>query len=215
MKGSDYMQGSAQREIDTVVFDLGRVLIHWDPYGYMVEKFGEDVAKRLMERVFNVPEWNLMDKGEISEAQLWRIMEERYPEDAQYIRHMKNAVLSLLKPIEENVSLLPSLKTHGYRLCVLSNFSYKSFEYVYNTFEFFKYFDCMVISSHVKKIKPNEDIFYELMERCGVKPSTSLFIDDRADNIETAIRLGFNVIHLTEYGKLKEKLEEVLKMELY
>lgn len=210
----EHINGVKGKEIDTLVFDLGRVLIHWDPYGYMVGEFGEEVAKRLVERVFSAPEWNLMDKGDISEAQLWKMMEERYPKDARYIQHMKNAVLNLLKPIEENTRLLPILKAHGYRLCVLSNFSYKAFEYVYNTFEFFKYFDCMVISSHVKKIKPNEDIFYELMERCGVRPSSSLFIDDRADNIETAKRLGFGVIHLTEHAKLKEKLEELLKISL-
>jgi len=210
----EHINGVKGKQIDTLVFDLGRVLIHWDPYRYMVGEFGKEVAKRLLDRVFNVPEWNLMDKGDISEAQLWRMMEERYQEDARYIQHMKNAVLNLLKPIEENTRLLPILKAHGYRLCVLSNFSYKAFEYVYNTFEFFKYFDCMVISSHVKKIKPNEDIFYELMERCGVRPSSAVFIDDRADNIETAKRLGFGVIHLTEHAKLKEKLEELLKISL-
>ncbi|WP_448378072.1 HAD family hydrolase [Fervidobacterium sp.] len=210
----EHVGGIKGKEIDTLVFDLGRVLIHWDPYGYMVGEFGEDVAKRLVERVFSAPEWNLMDKGDISESQLWRMMEERYPEDARYIHHMKNAVLNLLKPIEENTRLLPILKAHGYRLCVLSNFSYKAFEYVYNTFDFFKHFDCMVISSHVRKIKPNEDIFYELMGRCGVRPSNSLFIDDRADNIETARRLGFHVIHLVEHGKLKEELEKILGINL-
>ncbi|WP_448374348.1 HAD family hydrolase [Fervidobacterium sp.] len=210
----EHVGGIKGKEIDTLVFDLGRVLIHWDPYGYMVGEFGEDVAKRLVERVFSAPEWNLMDKGDISESQLWKMMEERYPEDARYIHHMKNAVLNLLKPIEENTRLLPILKAHGYRMYVLSNFSYKAFEYVYNTFDFFKYFDCMVISSHVKKIKPNEDIFYELIERCGVRPSSSLFIDDRADNIETARSLGFRVIHLVEHGKLKEELEKILGINL-
>lgn len=198
------------KQIDTIVFDLGRVLIHWDPYGYMVEHFDEEVAKVLTEKVFSIEECNLMDKGEISEAQFWKMVEERYPEYGEYIRHMKSAVLSLLKPIEENAKLLPVLKKMGYRLLVLSNFIYKAFEHAYNTFEFFKYFDGMVISSHVKKIKPNEDIFYELMERYGVVPMHSLFIDDRKDNIETASRLGFSVIHLTDYRVLKEELEKVL-----
>lgn len=198
------------KQIDTIVFDLGRVLIHWDPYSYMVEHFGEELAKVLTEKVFSIPEWNLMDKGDISEAQFWKMVEERYSEYAEQIHHMKNAVLSLLKPIEENTRLLPILKKVGYRLLVLSNFSYKAFEYVYNTFEFFRHFDGMVISSHVKKIKPNEDIFYELMERYGVIPMYSVFIDDRKDNIETASKLGFNVIHLADYRTLKEDLEKLL-----
>jgi len=65
------------KQIDTIVFDLGRVLIHWDPYGYMVEHFDEEVAKVLTEKVFSIEEWNLMDKGEISEAQFWKMVEER------------------------------------------------------------------------------------------------------------------------------------------
>lgn len=197
--------------IDTIVFDLGRVLVSWDPYRYMENVFGEQTAKFLQENVFQTREWDLMDKGDIEEERLWEMMIQRYPEYERYIVHMKHKITELLKPIDENVCLLPPLKEKGYRLFVLSNFGKSGFDYIYKEYEFFRYFDGMVISSHVNQIKPDEDIFRILIQRYDVRPKQSLFIDDKLENVQTAARLGFNVIHLTDHRQLKKQLEQILK----
>lgn len=195
---------------DTIVFDLGRVLISWDPQGYMEMVFGQEVSEFLQRNVFQSREWDLMDKGDIEEEKLWRIMIQRYPEYESYILHMKEKVMELLKPIDENVLLLPFLKQKGYRLFVLSNFSKNNFDYVRKKYDFFKYFDGIVISSHVNQIKPDEEIFKILIQTYDVRPERSIFIDDKFENVQTAIRLGFTVIHLTDHRRLREHLIQVL-----
>lgn len=200
--------------IENIVFDLGRVLIQWDPYGYMLKNFGEPAATFLNDNLFEAREWNLLDKGELEEDLLWQMMLERFPEYAQHIEYMKENVLQILLPIEENTRLLPQLKTMGYKLYVLSNFGRRGFEHVYKVYEFFKHFDGMVISYRVKQIKPDLQIYETLIKNYNIDPSKSLFIDDKLENIRTAQDIGFKVIHLKDHTVLKDELQRVLGKKL-
>ncbi len=197
-------------QIKNIVFDLGRVLIDWRPYEYMAQEFGDEVATFLWKNVFDTIEWNLMDKGEITEEELWNMFIERFPHYTEYLKKMSEKVPELLIPIEENVKLLKPLKEMGYKLYVLSNFSRGNFKYVYEKFSFFKLFDGMVISGFVRKIKPDVEIYQILMENFNINPVESLFIDDREDNTRTAKLLGFNTIHLPDHTLLRIELEKVL-----
>ncbi|MCX7653365.1 MAG: HAD family phosphatase [Fervidobacterium sp.] len=196
--------------IRNIIFDLGRVLIDWRPYEYMVKEFGSEVAIFLWKNVFDTVEWNLMDKGEITEEQLWNMFKEKFPEYKEYIEKMSLKVPELLTPISENVELLMPLKRMGYQLYVLSNFSRGNFNYVYKKFEFFKIFDGMIISGFVKQIKPEVEIYQTLIFNFNLNPFESLFIDDKEENIKTAKFFGFNVIHLPDHSLLKERLENIL-----
>ncbi|MEJ5228538.1 MAG: HAD family phosphatase [Pseudothermotoga sp.] len=200
--------------IENIVFDLGRVLIQWDPYGYMLKNFGEPVATFLNDNLFEAREWNLLDKGELEEDLLWQMMLERFPQYAQHITHMKENVLQILLPIEENTKLLPQLKTMDYKLYVLSNFGKRGFDYVYKTYEFFKYFDGMVISYRVKQIKPDSQIYKILIENYNIDPSKSIFIDDKLENTQTAQKIGFKVIHLKDHTVLKGELQRIIGKQL-
>ncbi|QTA38299.1 HAD family phosphatase [Thermosipho ferrireducens] len=196
--------------IDTVIFDLGRVLINWYPYKYMKEKFGEDLAEKLNKAIFNATEWNLMDKGLLSEEELWNLHLKRFPDLKFYIEHLKSKVTEFLTPIEDNIKLIPKLKEKGYRLFILSNFSKNSFEAIYKKYDFFNYFDGMVISSHHKTVKPEKKIYQILIEKYNITPSTSLFIDDKIENINTARELGFSTIHLENPLELKKQLKNMM-----
>lgn len=198
--------------IKNIVFDLGRVLLNWDPYSYMLKHFPKDVAEFLEKNVFETDDWKLMDKGELTEEDLWEDKLKKFPEYKEYILHMKEKVLELLSPIKENVSLIPLLKERGYKLYILSNFSKETFEKVQKKYEFFKFFDGMVISSHVKEIKPNEKIYQILIEKYNIKPEESLYIDDKIENIETGKKLGFKTIHLDDPNKLEERLKEYINI---
>jgi putative hydrolase of the HAD superfamily len=198
--------------IKNIVFDLGRVLIDWDPYGYMIKHFEKEVAEFLKKHVFETEDWQIMDKGEISEEELWQDKLDKFPDYKDYILHMKGKVLELLTPIQQNVSLIPLLKEKGFKLFVLSNFSKNSFQKVFEKYDFFKYFDGMIISSHVKEIKPYERIYQILIEKYKINPEESLYIDDKMENIETGKKLGFKTIHLDKPEELKEKLKEYIEL---
>lgn len=197
-------------EVKNIVFDLGRVLIDWRPYEYMAQEFGDKVAAFLWKNVFDTTEWNLMDKGEITEEELWNIFIERFPQYTEYLKKMSEKVPELLIPIEENVRLLKPLKEMGYNLYVLSNFSRGNFKYVYEKFDFFSLFDGMVISGFARQIKPDVRIYQILMENFNINPVESIFIDDREDNIRTAKLLGFDTIHLPDHTLLKIELEKAV-----
>ncbi|AJC73553.1 haloacid dehalogenase [Pseudothermotoga hypogea DSM 11164 = NBRC 106472] len=197
--------------IKNIVFDLGRVLLEWEPYQYMLENFPKHVADEMNEKIFESRDFWLMDKGLMNEDQLWQRKMEELPHLKEYILHMKEAVPKLLRPIEKNTRLLPKLKEKGFRLYVLSNFSEKNFELVHKKFDFFKYFDGMVISSHVKLAKPEKEIFLELIKRYNLVPQESIFIDDKLENVKTAQELNFKVIHLTNGTDLEEELWGILR----
>ncbi|MBO8161235.1 MAG: HAD family phosphatase [Thermosipho sp. (in: Bacteria)] len=178
----------------------------------MLKKFGKEIADVLRKAVFETGDWNLMDKGELTEEELWEDKLNKYPEHRDYILHMKEKVIDILIPINENISLIPKLKEKGYKLYVLSNFSKVTFEKVYKKNEFFKYFDGMVISSHVKEVKPEEKIYKILIERYKLEPAKSLYIDDKLENVEMGKKLGFKTIHLEQPEILKEKLKEYIEL---
>lgn len=200
--------------INNIIFDLGRVLINWEPEKYMKKVFDEKTISFLLEKIFNTNDWNLMDKGVIDEQTLWENKLNQYPEYKKEIEHMKNKVLDLLTPIEENTKLLYILKEKGYNLYILSNFSKIAFQKVYEKYDFFKLFDGMIISSHVKSIKPEDEIYKILIEKYKINPAESLYIDDKIENIKAGEKFGFKTIHLEKPEDLKDKLSKILKIDI-
>ncbi|AAD35724.1 MULTISPECIES: HAD family hydrolase [Thermotoga] len=198
--------------IRNIVFDLGGVLIDWRPCEYLVESFPEDVAKVLEREIFKHEDWKKMDRGTLPENDLWEKKKKELSEYREYVEKLEREVPKLLKPIEENVKLLSILKEKNFKLYVLSNYGKIYFEMVRRRYRFFDFFDGMVISSHVGFIKPEKEIYLELIRKYKITPKESLFIDDMEENVKAAEELGFNTIHLPEPSRLKELLFETLKI---
>ncbi|PLV57032.1 haloacid dehalogenase [Thermotoga sp. SG1] len=200
--------------MENIVFDLGGVLIDWRPCEYLVESFPEEVAQVLEREIFRHEDWKKMDRGVLLENKLWEKKKKELSEYREYIERLEREVPQLLKPIEENVKVVPVLKKKDFKLYILSNYGRIYFEMVRKKYDFFDFFDGMVISSHVGFIKPEKEIYLELIRRYGIVPKESLFIDDLKENVEAARRLGFKVVHLEEPSRLKEVLAETLGIEL-
>lgn len=190
--------------IKNIIFDLGNVLISFNPKDYTDnEKF--------LKEVFGSPEWLMLDRGTLSYGEAKEIFKKRVPEVAEQIDSMFNSNFAgLLQPIKENVSLLPLLKKN-YNLYILSNFHKDSFEEVYNNYEFFKNFKGKVVSCYCHLLKPEKEIYEEILNKFSLNPEETVFIDDMEVNIEAAEKLGIKGIHLPDHTKLKEKLEGFLK----
>jgi len=180
-----------------IVFDFGGVLIDWNPR-YLYRKLfdGDEAAMERFLAEIRFMDWNVkQDNGrpfdeavaELSAqfpqyAALIRAYHERYPE-------------SISGPIAPTVALLKALKAAGYPLYGLSNWPLEKFLLVRPRYDFFNWFDDMVISGEVKLIKPDPRIFALLLERIGRPAAQCLLIDDSEKNIEAARRLGFQTIH--------------------
>ena len=189
-----------------VVFDVGQVLLRFEPKEFLPRMFPAEIAEKLMPpRLFGGDLWLRMDRGDFSAEECARLITEKegQPELMPYeLEFMLNFAkqMSLLPPAQ----LVPELKKMGKKLYVISNYGMETFAATQAQFpELFSQFDGMVISAHEKLIKPDKRIYNLLCERYNLKPEECVFIDDLAANVQGAIDAGFKGIHYTGPEALK------------
>lgn len=177
--------------IEAVVFDIGNVLIEWQPERFYDAKYGE--ARR--REMFSVVDLHAMndgiDRGEPFKETIYETAE-RLPEFGEEIRDWFDNWIEMASPaIPHSVHLLLALRHKGISVFALSNFGVESFAYAETKYPFLKEFDRRYISGHMQVIKPDAQIYQMLEEDSGVPPSRLLFADDRIDNINAAIARGW------------------------
>lgn len=178
--------------IDVVVFDIGNVLIRWDPRLLYRPLFDENEA--LMEDFLSsvcTHDWNQeMDRGMSFAEGVARLTAER-PDCAELIRIYDECWQQMVPgAIDGTVELLERLKARGVPLYALTNFSAEKFAETLERFDFLKLFDGIVVSAHERLIKPDPRFYRVLFERHRIAPERAVFIDDLPANIEVARSLG-------------------------
>lgn len=194
----------AEQAVDAVVFDIGNVLIEWDPRHLYRRIFTHDDATSDEAKVawflaeVCTPEWNLeQDKGRtIAEAESEAIA--RHPDLAPAIRSFYGRFQAMIpRPIDGSVAVLRTLKAAGLPVHGLTNFSAETFPPTRARFDFLTLFEVVVVSGEEGVIKPDPVIFHRLIDRAGLPPERMAFVDDSARNIDTARSLGFKAHHFT------------------
>jgi len=192
---------------DTVVFDLGGVLIDWDPrYLYWKILASEQEVDWFLSDICP-PEWNVrQDAGRsIADANAERIAV--HPDHADLIRAFYGRWDEMLNgAIAGTVDILHALNANGTPLYLLSNFSAEKFPRAREIFDFFHVFEDIVISGRERMIKPDAAIFHRLTNRNGLEPSRCLFIDDMPANVAGAKAAGMQSIQFTTPARLREDL---------
>jgi HAD superfamily hydrolase (TIGR01509 family) len=178
-----------------VVFDIGNVLLRWDPRNLYRHVFADEAAR---ERFLTGPlAMSFVTQTDIAPS-FSAAIEARaaaFPDDAQALRLFDARWMETLGgPIEENVALLRALKAAGARAHALSNFAHEKFALAADAYPFLKTFDVAVISGHEGVAKPDRRIFEILAERTGRAPHELLFVDDSAKNVEAARAFGIDAI---------------------
>ena len=192
-------------KIDTVVFDVGNVLLSWKAQELLDRIVPErpDLHAELAERVFRSPYWSMRDRGSATVEEVITAMSMRVPELKPYIRRIMKEWIDL-PAIPEGVETLKRCKEHGMKLYALTNYADKEFAYACEQHDFFKLFDGFLVSGREHTIKPGLDIYRLLISRFGLDPERSLFIDDSLMNIEAALESGLHALHYNRDGKLRE-----------
>ncbi len=180
---------------DVIVFDVGNVLVRFDPKR-IAKSFG--LSDELYRGVFESGLWLWMDTGLMTVGALADLMcaaaHTDSREDYLKVASLMEGFVREEEPLSGSL-MLPELKRAGKRLYYLTNYATPMFERTMERFPFFRYFDGGVISGREHIIKPMPRIYELLCERYGFRPQEALFIDDNADNIAAAEKLGFNVWH--------------------
>lgn len=197
--------------IKNIVFDLGRVLIKFEPKEYIQQNVPEEKREDFYNGIFGSTEWLMLDRGTLSYEDAKKIFKERVPgADKQIDRLFDVDLFEILQPIEENVKLLPKLK-EKYNLYILSNFHQPAFEHIFKKYDFFRLFDGHTVSCYYYLLKPEKEIYDILIDKFNLIPKETVFIDDTKVNIDACEKEGIRGIHLPDYTELKQKLEEFLK----
>lgn len=174
------------------LFDLGGVLIEWDPRRVYRPYFsGPQELERFFAEVCT-SEWNRsLDAGRPM-AEAVREKQAEFPQLAEPIGWWHSRWAEMLGgPMQETVDLLRELVEAGHPVCALTNWSAETFPIARARFPFLAWFAQIVVSGEVGLTKPDPAIFRLAIQRCGLEPADTLFIDDHAPNIATAQTLGF------------------------
>ena len=198
--------------IKNIVFDLGNVLLDFDPESYLDELgYSDDLKSQLINEIFETEEWLQLDRGTISQKQAVEKWQQRNPELAEEIAEVMAEWEKILTLKKDSLEILKSTAQKNYNLYILSNFHQQAFDYISSKYDFFKYFDGRVISADVNLIKPEAEIYDHLLNKFNLKAEETLFIDDSKANIEAALKKGIRVIHFKDAESLDEELKLYLK----
>lgn len=190
-----------------VVFDLGGVLIDWNP-AYLYRKLlPDDAAVSAFLAEVCTSTWNEQFDGGKPFAEGVAELSQLHPQHGPLIEaYFERWPEMLGGPISGTVALLERLKAGGVPVHAISNWSAETFPRAQALYPFLGGFDVLVVSGREKLIKPHRPIFDLFLERAGVAASDCLFIDDNAANIATAASLGFHTEHFRHPDALEARL---------
>ncbi|MBO2516026.1 MAG: hypothetical protein CW338_01945 [Clostridiales bacterium] len=183
-------------ECDTLVFDIGGVLLRWDPQYFAPFFFPGERGEKLFRTAFGRKDWHW------GRFDLGREDNEDIARDIAGIAGVPGGekdILYFVEHFHEYMEPLPltrdleELKRMGKRMYLLTNYPQPSFSRAYRRFPFFSLFDGYVCSADEKLAKPDPEIFRLLCRRFDILPEKSLFIDDNKPNTDSAAALGFRV----------------------
>jgi 2-haloacid dehalogenase len=202
------MSGPAIARPSAVVFDLGGVLIEWDPrYLYHSLFDGDEAAMETFLAEVTTPEWNQQQDAGRPWAEAIETLAREHPERSELISaYWLRWTETLGEAIEPTVEVLGELRRAGLRLFALSNWSAETFPLARPRYPFLEWFEGIVISGEVRLVKPDARIFRHLLERYGLEPASTLFIDDSEANVRAARQLGMRAIRFEDAQGLRREL---------
>jgi 2-haloacid dehalogenase len=185
------------RTPEAVVFDIGNVLIEWQPERYYDGRIGEARRRALFAAVDLHAMNERIDAGGVFRDTVYDCAAEN-PVWAEEIRWWYDHWVGLASPrIEHSITLLRRLRAKGVRVLALTNFGDDTFAYAQTQYEFLNEFDHAYVSGRMAMTKPSPAIYAAVEADCGIAPEALLFTDDRADNIATATARGWQTHHFT------------------
>ena len=195
--------------INTIIFDLGGVLIDWNPRFLYRKIFKtEEEVSWFLENICTA-EWNDQQDAGRSFEEATEVLVQQFPDHEEPIRAWYGRWKETMNgPIHGTVEILKKIKdTEKYRLYALTNWSAETFPWALENFEFLHWFEGIVVSGLEKTRKPHPEFYQILFDRHQINPAQAIFIDDNAKNIEGANGLGLSTIHFQSPDQLRSELE--------
>lgn len=182
-------------KITTIILDIGNVLADfcWEKF-FRSFDISEETFEKLAKATVLDTSWDEFDKGIMSESEILQSFITKAPELETLIRKIFSNINGTIEVYDYTVPWIRELKSMGYKVLILSNFSEKCYRECGNKMDFVKEADGAVISYLEKMIKPNKEIYQLIIERYQLVSENCVFIDDRAVNVEGAKNSGMQGI---------------------
>lgn len=191
--------------VDAVVFDIGNVLIRFEPEDFVKKLFPGDPQKQkhMLEQAYGGEYWPCFDRGTMGYEEAAQRMHERFGYAKEDYLTAYRGWFELKDPIEEGWRAARLCREKGKKIVLLSNYPKEGFERLQERFgDRFSIFEGGVISCYCHYNKPEDEIYGELIASCGLTPGRAVFIDDTLKNVEGAMRNGIHGYHRHENGMM-------------
>ena len=196
--------------ITTIIFDIGNVLAdfawkeHYASFGY-----DDAMVERIAKATVMNPAWNENDRGVMKVEDIIQAFVDSDPEIEQDIRRVLDNVKTIVRRNDYAIPWIHDLKSKGYRLLYLSNFSEKAETECAYALDFIPYLDGGILSYQEKVIKPMPEIYEILIKRYKLIPEECVFIDDTMPNLAAAEKFGIHTIHFQNQAQAIEELRKL------
>ncbi len=190
------------------MFDLGGVLLDWDPRHLYRTVFDDhDEMERFLAEVCTW-EWHHRHDAGVPFAESIPALANAFPEHAAMIRLWDTRYPDMVAgEVAGVVEVVRDLHARGTRLLVLSNMPSEVWPQLQERYDWLGLFDAAVISGDEQVVKPDPAIYRILVDRFGVDPGSTAFVDDRPENVEAAAALGFDAVLFTDAASLRTALD--------
>ena len=200
------------KKIKNIIFDLGGVLIDWNPAYVYLDVFNGDYKK--MEWFFNeicTNDWNENQDAGYSLQHATEDLVKIFPQYEEWIRIYYGRWKEMLGgPIQETVEILEKFFEHpAYKVIALTNWSAETFPVALERFDFLHRFEGIIVSGEEKTRKPFPEIYRLALNRYNMKAEESLFIDDNLRNVKAAIEIGINSVQFQNAAQLSSHINEI------
>lgn len=196
---------------NTIIWDLGGVLVDWNPRYVFTDTYFESEEKRqyFFEHICS-SEWNEQQDAGRSIVEATQQLVRQFPEWEKAIRDYYGRWTEMLKgPIPESVELFRQLKESGnYKMYALTNWQANLFDIALVRYDFLHWFDGRVVSGEEGTRKPFPEFYQRLLSRYNVDPSKAIFIDDNLRNVKAAEELGILSVHFKSADQIKDFLSQ-------
>jgi HAD superfamily hydrolase (TIGR01549 family) len=207
----------------TLVFDLGAVLLHWQPVDLVMQLLPEyaptrDAAEQLVARLFEGlhpgSRWAEFDRGTVEPEPLAAQLAAQTEVDADLLLDFIHAIPDHLTTKDDTAALLPRLLAQGHRLVYLSNMPLPYSERLLQERDFFQHFEDGIFSAVIGWVKPEQALFAHAESALNLNPDNTVFVDDNLHNIVAARARGWRCIHFVDAAQCERELYEAGCLEL-
>jgi putative hydrolase of the HAD superfamily len=196
--------------VRNVVMDLGGVMLEWNP-DQLLTRFEPDPVLRgqLRASIFG-RDWHLFDRGRVTEVELLARLELCTGHRRELLVEIVEAVRESLREKPETVALVKAFRQRGFDIYCLSNMPGPIYEHLRRRHTFWDVFRGIVVSGEIQLMKPEPEIYLHLLERFGLQPAESVFIDDLQVNVDAAKGVGLHAIRFQNAIQCQQDFDALL-----